>query len=375
MLAVIAITLVIIAACVSYEIVQLPVLESREIIQVKPSVLQQTCSQVHTKNLNTTLGMYNISVRKTTSGYSGLIRGCTWNGCVKDNESPSFSYPYRVVLDSTGALDNLERIELDYDNLTNCRCKFRDVYANGIEDPKLFMFQGEEWAIANCLGSLQQQHPCVNTMCIFKISDPRNTFRLLKCPTSVDPLQAQKNWSPFQWEENLLCEYTLQPHVILNIDTETGITTELYTSELASATKLKHIDSCSDRTSSNLTSNIITKRGSLRGGAPPILIERDRICLRNINFMDEDSFFLGIGHSIPSKDIGYVHFFYTFNASPPFNITNISKFFKLDKKEHIQFVAGLSQANRNIYVSYGVNDCTNRIARYTIDDILDLLEI
>ena len=265
------------------------------------------------------------------------------------------------MLNSTGSVESLERIELDYDNLTNCNSKFRDVYANGIEDPRLFMFRGEEWAIANCLGSLQQQHPCVNTMCIFKLSDPMSTFRLLKCPASVDPMQVQKNWAPFQWKEKLLCEYTLHPHVILDIDTETGITTELYTT----TTKVK-----GEGYFTLSTPNIITTSGSLRGGAPPILVNYlDTVCHH------PDSFFLGIGHSIPSKDIGYVHFFYTFEASPPFKITSISKFFKLDKKERIQFAAGLSQENHDIYVSYGVDDCTNRIARYTIDDVLNLLKI
>jgi len=160
MLIAIAITLIVIAVCISYDIVSLPVLESYEVVEVKPVVLQQTCSQVPTKKSDTILGMYNISVRKTLDGYSGLIRGCTWNGCINNNESPSFSYPYRVKLDHKGNVTELERIELDYNNLVHCRSKFRNVHANGIEDPKLFMFKEEEWVIANCLGSDQQYHPC-----------------------------------------------------------------------------------------------------------------------------------------------------------------------------------------------------------------------
>jgi len=312
-------------------------------MEVKPVILQQTCSQVPTKKSETILGMYNISVRKLDDGYSGLIRGCTWNGCLNNNESPSFSYPYRVKLDSTGTVTELERIELNYNNLIHCTNKFRNVYANGIEDPKLFIFRGEEWVIANCLGSDQQEHPCVNTMCIFKLSNANETFKLLKSPPSIDPLQAQKNWSPFEWNNKLLCEYTLQPHVILEINVDTGATMQLY--------------------NTGISSNNILFGNSLRGGAPSIIIET------NIG-----PIYLAIGHTRVSRTTGYLHFFYTFEAEPPFSIIDISPFFKFDKIETIQFAAGLSQQNNSIYVSYGVNDCSNRIANYDINDIFGLLK-
>lgn len=84
--------------------------------------------------------------------------------------------------------------------------------------------------------------------------------------------------------------------------------------------------------------------------------------------------YLAAGHTRPSRTTGYLHFFYTFEASPPFRIVNMSSLFKLDKSETIQFVSGLSQFNNSIYVSYGVNDCSNRIAHYDINDIFGLFE-
>ena len=351
-LAVIAITLIIIAVCVSYDIIPPTILQSYELIDVKPVILQQTCSQIPTKKSETILGMYNISVRKVYDGYTGLIRGCTWNGCSHINESPSFSYPYRIKLESNGTVSELERIELDYNNLDNCKRKFRNVYANGIEDPKLFMFQGEEWAIANCLGSNNQTHPCINTICIFKVLNAKETFRLLKCQKNVDDMQVQKNWSPFEWNGKLLCEYSINPHIILEIDVDNGTTSELYNTSLIMGDK-GYIPGIK---------NNISSEGSFRG-APAILVESAT-----------GPIYLGIGHMRVSRSTGYLHFFYIFEARPPFSITAISKLFKLDKSETIQFAAGLSQLNNNIYVSYGINDCSNRIAQYDINDIFGLFD-
>jgi predicted GH43/DUF377 family glycosyl hydrolase len=344
MLATIAIILVVIAICISSDVIPPPTLKSSEIVEINPAVLEQTCLHVHTKKYNTILGLYNISVRKVSDGYSGLIRACTWNGCLSSNRSPAFSYPYRVTLDCKGNINELDRIELDYDNFINCTKKFQNVYANGIEDSKLFIYKNEEWAIANCLGSVQQPHPCVNNMCIFKVSDPKNTFILLQSPTGVDPFQPQKNWSPFEYNERLLCEYSIQPHIILDIDVTNGTTKEIYNT--------------SNITRDDISNNILTE-SSLRGGAAPIIISTT-----------EGPIYLSIGHTRMSKSIGYLHFFYTFEASPPFNIVKISPFFKMDKIETIQFAACLSQENDQLYVSYGVNDCSNRIAQYNIDDIL-----
>jgi len=292
------------------------------------------------------IGLYNLSVLKYSNGYNGIIRGSTWNGCCINNIYPTFSYPYIIKLDNHGAITDLRLIELDYNNFNNCREHFRGIHANGIEDPKLFMFQGEEWAIANCLGHNDQPHPCVNAICIFKLSNPNNTLRVLSPPLGIDILQRQKNWSPFEWNGKLLCEYSINPHIILEIDVDKGTTSELYN------TIYMKDSSCAD----------ITTETSLRGGASPILLK-----------YKGNIFYFGVGHVRSKETSDYLHFFYIFEAQPPFSLLKISKYFKFDGLEKIQFVAGVSYYDDHIYISYGVDDCYNRISNHELDKIMSLL--
>jgi hypothetical protein len=333
------------------------VLTSDEFIELYPEDVKNLISGSSESVDYDTIGMYNLSVRKVDNGYSGLIRGSTWNGCLSNNTPPAFGYPYAINLDDEGSVRSLLRIPLNYGDFRHCTKPYLGVYANGIEDPKLFIFNNEEWAIANCLGSFKQKHPCVNTMCLFKITDPVRTFRYLIPPDGVNQLQHQKNWSPFQYQDKLLCEYTVQPHNIIEIDINTGYTHSLF--------------------SSSDTSEIIniTLGHSYRGGAPPIFISY----VKNNetpedNIIEIEEFYLGIGHTrIPNKP-NYLHFFYKFSSEPPFDILKISKHFKLDKNEAIQFAAGLSLYDNIIYISYGIDDCYNRISSYSLDDIIKLLE-
>ncbi|CAH6419262.1 Hypothetical protein HVR_LOCUS462 [uncultured virus] len=372
-LAAIAITLIVIAICIAVDMIPPPVSKAQHVIDINPATFQNINSldstriqngpeivNINTKNSLIPMGMYNLSVRKISTGYSGLIRGCTWNGCHNNNTYPVFSYPYHITLDNDGTVLTLDRINLNYSLLNKCDKSYRDIHANGIEDPKLFIYRDEEWCIGSCLGTEQQPHPCINSMCIFKITDPRNTFKVIIPPSWVGALQRQKNWSPFEWNGRLLCEYTIQPHVIIEIDPTTGKTQEL----------------CRSGTGPDN----ITQLSSMRGGAPPILINLpsiletnstgptgDQILKFNTTY---DRVYIGIGHTHPSKISGYVHFFYMFEPNPPFKIIGISDIFKMDRIETIQFAAGMSIQDDNVYISYGVNDCSNRISRYDLADVL-----
>lgn len=296
------------------------------------------------------IGYYNLSVHKQTSGYSGIIRGSTWNGCCSVNAAPTFSYVYSIKLDINGSIKSLERVELDYNNFNKCS------HVGGIEDPRLFCFNNEDWVMANCLGSEQQPDVCVNAMCIFKLLDPHQTFRILATPLNVQPEQRQKNWSPFEHNGDLYCEYSINPHIILKIDTNTGLTEEKY------------------RTGS--INDDIVADDSLRGGAPPILItnfETDTID-PEVKPQNPKNFYLGVGHTRISATSDYLHFFYIFEASPPFKIIKLSSEFKIDGMERIQFVSGLSLEGNMVHISYGVDDCYNRISTFDIKDIIHLLD-
>lgn len=299
-------------------------------------------------NRDKSLGLYNMSVRKISDGYSGIIRASTWNGCCSHNEAPSFSYAYYININEFGRIKNLYPINVNYKLFDKCNKPVGGIYASGIEDPRIFMFKGEEWVMANCLGLAQQHHPCVNSMCIFKVSDPIKSFKILTPPLEVKPHQRQKNWSPFEYNGELFCEYSIEPHVILKIDVDTGLTEEHWRSGPI------HLD--------------IEDDTSLRGGTPPILIQNPTLAGGL-----PKSFYLGVGHSRTRATSDYLHFFYTFEAAPPFKILHVTRRFKLDGNERIQFAAGLSAADDMIYISYGVDDCYNRISRFYLKDIISIL--
>jgi len=300
------------------------------------------------------LGLYNISVLKTLNGYSGIIRGSTWNGCCRHNISPAFSYVYYIDINEDASIKNLKRIELDYNSFNRCVENISDVYANGIEDSRIFIFKGEEWAIGNILGAPQQSYPCANAMCIFKISDPISTFKILIPPPNIDPKQRQKNWSPFEYNDELYCEYSIEPHIILKINVNTGLTEQKW----HTGTSSQNI--CDDN--------------SLRGGAPPILITNplysDNISKNHL----PELFYIGIGHTRNRITSDYLHFFYIFESEPPFKILKITPRFKLYGNERIQFAAGISYYQNMLYVSYGVDDCYNRISKFNINDIIHILQ-
>ena len=324
-----------------FKVEQYPILYGNAI-----TVNINSCVNIYEPITQRKLFFYNMSVIKTGNGYRGIIRGSTWNYCSKkDNKHPAISYPFVINLDNSGNLTSLLHIPITYGQFLECKdyC--------GIEDPKIFIYGGKEWVIGTCLGHKNQYDACTNSMCIFLLSDPDNTFKILKLPKNFDQSRDQKNWSPFEYNKILYVEYSLQPHVILQVNTNTGETIYAFKTESQNAS----ISYGSPEINKPLT--IDDK--ALRGGNQPILI---------------DNHYLGIGH-FKTEKLEYYHFFYMFDAKPPFAIKSISKKFKLDGQEKIHFAGGLSLQNNIIYVSYGVDDCFNRISCYTIQSVLRLFSI
>lgn len=286
---------------------------------------------------NTIKKRYNLSAMKTDDGFFGVIRS------EQSRYGANFSLPEIVKINNDGIIKSLQPVNLDVSELKYCSERRYNVRANGVEDPKLFIYQGENWVIANVLGSKEQYHPCINTMCIFKLEDAKNTFKILTPP--FDNTRQQKNWQPFEWKNNgqskLLCEYQLDPHIIFEIDIDTGNCTEL-------ARTFRE----------NENSNNVKSKKSLRGGAPPI-------------YIPEEDIYIGVGHSNHSD---YLHFFYSFESKYPFRILNVSKMFKLENDELIQFVAGFSRhTDDNFYLTYGVADKDNRISKFSYSTVISML--
>ena len=290
---------------------------------------------------NNPVGMYNLSVLKTDSGFKGVIRGTSCDGCRSSNPPPLFSYVYYIELDNNADTVDLRILDLDYQSLSLCNKFFGNVNVNGIEDPKIFFHSGDYYVISNVLGSSLQPYPCSNTMCIYKLSSPKSTFTLLHPPPFAPLSQKQKNWSPFSFDNRLLVEYSVNPHIILEIDLLTGSSSPIYNTSFPDASSLS-----------------VTGHSSIHCGPPPVLLPNNQ--------------FLAIGHQRVTHG-DYTHFFYTFEAHPPFGVTSMSHHFKLDSYSRIQFAAGISLHNNIIYISYGIDDCENRIFSSSLERVLDLL--
>lgn len=309
-----------------------------------------TFTELNHKNINIDnngLTYFNMSTVKDdmSDNFIGVVRASE-NVKIGDKTIP-FSYVFTVVIGRNNNVEDLTILNLDYDKFVNC-----NTIANGIEDSRLFKWNSDYWCIANSLGLLSQTDVCKNNMCIYMINNPISTFRILKVPPSYNPMLPQKNWSPFAYNGKLYCEYSINPHVILEIDSETGDTFEVY-------------NTLFERTSTQKDESVICSMkinlDKLRGGTPSVLVEHN-----------SEPVYLGIGHSQLSVG-NYGHFFYTFQASPPFSLKKISDYFKFDGGEVIQFACGLSVSDDKVYVSYGVNDTTNRISTYRLDRVLSLL--
>jgi predicted GH43/DUF377 family glycosyl hydrolase len=167
----------------------------------------------------------------------------------------------------------------------------------------------------------------------------------------------EKNWSPFEYDGNLLFIYSIHPHRILRPYSGTGI--------------------C--ETISSTYSPIEWTWGELRGGTPALLV---------------DGQYLSFFHSsIPltstqSEGKQMVHYFmgaYTFSASPPFALTGISSkpivggnFYNGPahntwKPLRVVFPCGFIFDDHFIWVAYGRQDHEIWIAKIDKDRLLKSL--
>lgn len=201
-------------------------------------------------------------------------------------------------------------------------CQHETFSRQGFEDPRVFMYKNERFAIANGVGLTP--NPCRNKMLLLNLHS--HSVEILKSNIKDDVIQ--KNWSPFIHNEELHFEYSINPHLILKYDT---------------TTRLIANSSCP-----NLRLNV-------HGGTQAILIN-DR--------------FVAIAHSFPH----YKNIAYSFSNTYPFKLLSFSDEFYL---EHIgsQFASGLAlMPDKNtVIVSYTVNDCETYFKKLKVNTILSLL--
>lgn len=163
----------------------------------------------------------------------------------------------------------------------------------------------------------------------------------------------QKNWTPFEWNGQLMLSYSINPHEILVPDLTTG---HCIPYDVAS----NHIPQESWLFKA-------WEYNSLRGGSPALLIDGEYLAF----------FHSGVIKNTPySEHRNIWHYFagaYTFSNEPPFAIKKVSPNF-IDTPgfytyssytKRVIYPGGFVVDGPNIYLAYGKDDCEVWIA--TID--------
>lgn len=211
----------------------------------------------------------------------------------------------------------------------------------GIEDPRIFKFLDEFWVYGHFRGNYEGK--CIHSPVIFRINEPHKVIRLY-----VDNMrEIEKNWMPFEYENELYFEYDINPHVILKCDIESGYCRVIYVSD-------------------KINNHPISSK-HLGGGAPPKLFE-----------MNGQKYFLGFAHTREVKPVIRKNFFYVFRANPPFDIIMIGNEFDVleDEGKDVEFGSGMLIKNNNtVIIACGISDCYSLLSEIPLNKIINSLSI
>ena len=221
----------------------------------------------------------------------------------------------------------------------------------GCEDPRIFDYNNKYWIYFHYLGrdNLNNKNKLSKYITIAPLNDLDNFIYLY-----TDKMKGcEKNWMPFEYNNELYFEYSIQPHVILKAQLDkngnpTGYCPKVY------ETKTNY-----------------PKKRDFGGGAPSIKFK-----------LNGQNYFLGLSHTrgITLTICVRKNLFYIFRAEPPFDILWIGhEFNMLNVPSNIEFGTGLVVKNDKnsdniedytVIVSYGIEDCCGFVNEYKLSDII-----
>ena len=209
-----------------------------------------------------------------------------------------------------------------------------DSFNLGFEDPRVFIRKDSLYALV----SYYAYQKNVNVYCV-KISDNLQSISTMFHPTNQ---YIEKNWNPFIPEKDLFVKM-INPHQVIHINFETGLTNLLFSTE-------------SKKLSEKYPGNF---------------------CLRGSSkYIETDMGYLSIGHvRIEENGKLFIYYFnicYLVNKEPPYNILSFSEPFRLTKNYHIEFVSGIELVDDNVWIAYGLEDENAQISIVPIATMLDL---
>lgn len=146
----------------------------------------------------------------------------------------------------------------------------------------------------------------------------------------------QKNWSPFEWQGNLLLSYMLNPHEVISPNWTSGMC-QLY---------------------SETAKSINWNFGTLRGGTPAQLVDGEYLAFFHSGFVTASA-------CSENKEMWhYVMGAYTFSPQPPFELTKLSAvpidapgFYTYSSySKRVIYPGGFVVSGSNAYLAYGKDD-------------------
>ena len=221
----------------------------------------------------------------------------------------------------------------------------------GCEDPRIFEYNNRYWVYFHYIGrdNLYNKNKLSKYITIAPL-DNLDKFIYLY----TDKMKrCEKNWMPFEYNNELYFEYSIQPHIILKAKLDenkipTGYCPKVY----------------------NTKTNYLKKR-DFGGGSPSIKFK-----------LNGKYYFLGIAHTRGKTSSITVrkNLFYIFRAEPPFDILWIGPEFNMSSvPSNIEFATGLVVKNEKqsdniedyiVIVSYGIEDCCGFVNEYKLSDII-----
>jgi predicted GH43/DUF377 family glycosyl hydrolase len=184
---------------------------------------------------------------------------------------------------------------------------------------------------------------------------------LLKEPTKplyyADARHMEKNWSPFLFNGKIHFIYSDTPRIILEMDSDTGICSEVVRFQDSLPTHWQW--------------------GHVRGGTPAYPLEGQMITFFHSSIRAETT----KEREIPRQGLNYVMGAYTFDPYPPFSIRSITpaplgtlEDYESNNYRKVVFPGGLVIDDPYIHVAWGKNDNQAFITTFDQKQLLQFLQ-
>lgn len=272
-------------------------------------------------------GISNSGLIGLGDGYLAIVKNNTYHFCRECGIAAEYGpehRPARAVLLQV-QLDAAFRVT----SVAPLRVSERGVHLEDAEDlyedARLVSFGDTLWVSFNHVPRGRQ----LESMPIIGRLDPSTATIEVAAARVPGCKVPQKNWIPFSAGGKLYLQYSINPHVVYEMDPESGALGRSY--------------------STSFRSPYFSLRGPFfRGGTPPVPFEDG---------------LLGVAHShvMHGEHRHYQSYFYVAEPVPPFAIARFGVPVKLLRRSRIQYVSGLlhEPVRGRFVLSCGVNDCDN----------------